>query len=202
MYIHKDLLKPLKKPTLGHPVYFYEDDIILNTNIDGFPYMLVSLGYPNNHLQIGDKISFCESDEIYTIKNVDYHKCTVEAKMDKVFQLEPCEIGTLRAKLVSWGDKKDAEKLSPNYIFEFNRLVINGKLSKNQVVRFGNSLLKITELIKRNDGLIEIKGERIDFKYVMEIFPYKVDNVVKDWYYDIKDVWLRQAQEHLKEREK
>jgi len=202
MITHTNLLKPLPKPELGEKVEFMHDDVILNTNIDGFSYMLNNPHFKDEVLLPKDKFSFEGSSEIYTVKNIDYSKAILEAKMDKVVQLDELEHFALRSKHLSWNEPDVADKLKPNYFmfidnsdtisFEF---VIDGKLSKNQVVRFMDYLIKITELKKLKDGMIEIIGERIEFKTLQDIHPYKVDNVVQEWYTNIKDAWLKQAQE-------
>jgi len=199
MITHTNLLKPLPKSSLENPVEFEIDDAVLETNIDGIPYVLSNPEYASENLQKGIKFKPYSSTETYTVKHIDYDKNRLEAKLDKTLVLDGLEINQLREKLNSWGDKKEAEKLQPNYQWQFKNFVIDGKLSKNQVIRFHSSLVKITELVRKSDGLIEIIGEKVPYISIADIYPYRVNNEVKEWYFDIKDVWLRQAKDYKKE---
>lgn len=198
---HTNLLTPLAKPTLGMEVQFLGGDVILNTNIDGIPYALSAPQHPEEKLHQNDKVSFEGTNEVYTVKKISYNKNILEAKLDKVLQLEEREITNLVVKHNSWNEPDVADKLEPNYTLNGVNFVIEGKLSKNQTVRFCDILLKITDLVKREDGLTEIKGESIKFKTLSDIYPYKVDNNIQAWYYDIKDCHLRAARDHVNKKE-
>jgi len=200
MITHTNLLKPLPKPFLEEEVFFLSDDVILETNIDGIPYVVSDISDKFDTLYVKDKVTFTGCREVYTVKSVDYNKRTLEVKLDKVFQLEDVELLNLIDKHLSWNEPDIADKLRHNYVWDGLSFVIDGKLSKNQIVRYRDTLLKITELNKI-DGLTFISGEEIYYKELSDIYPYKVDNEVKEWYFDIKDVWLRQAKEYKKGEE-
>jgi len=165
MITHENLLTPLAKPQLGMEVKFLSGDVILHTNIDGIPYALSAPQHKEEKLHQNDRVTFEGANEVYTVKKISYNKNILEAKLDKVLQLGEREIETLKAQYESWNEKNIADKLKSNYILGLDsgktaEFVIEGKLSKNQVIRYKNYLLKITELVKLDSGLTSIIGEK------------------------------------------
>jgi len=200
MITHENLLTPLAKPQLGMEVKFLSGDVILHTNIDGIPYALSAPQHKEEKLHQNDRVTFEGANEVYTVKKISYNKNILEAKLDKVLQLGEREIETLKAQYESWNEKNIADKLKSNYILGLDsgktaEFVIEGKLSKNQVIRYKNYLLKITELVKLDSGLTSIIGEKIPFKTLSDIYPYKVNNNIHAWYFDRRDVLIREGME-------
>lgn len=202
---YKNGLPPLQKKRLDDKFELLDNEVVLKTNIDEFPYLVELLDM--RYLEPKVKFSITGEAGLYTVKSVDLEKQTLEAKMDKTLDLTGRTVAQVRSYYDGWGMKKEAEKIKANYIWKdmrfnimsnksFIELNIDGKISKNQVVQYRNAIIKITDLIKNEEGLIEIHGEPVDRYHVQAVFPYKKNGEFVCWYEDVVDVWLRQAVEY------
>lgn len=196
---YKNGLPPLKKAKLGDEFDFISGEKVFKTNIDGFPYVVLDVDL--DLLKPKNKFSIEGEQGMYTVTSIDIDRKTLEAKMDKVLDLTERTVRKVKDYYNGWGMKKEAEKVKANYHWGYAsawvrvELCIEGKLSKNQVVQYNNDIVKITDLVKSEDGIVNIIGEFIHRKQVRVVYPYKEYGEVKCWYEDIREVWLRQSKE-------
>jgi len=196
---YKNGLPPLKKAKLGDEFEFLESEEIFKTNIDGFPYIVLESF--TQELNKKDKFSIEGEQGMYTVTSIDFDRKVLEAKVDKVLDLTERTVNKIKDYYIGWGMKKEAEKVKANYLWNNGsniggcELAVEGKLSKNQVVQFHEWIIKITNLKKNEDGLIEIDGDFVDRWEVSSVYPYKEYGEVKGWYDDYADVLLRQVTE-------
>ena len=189
-------LPPLNKPELDEEYKFSADENVWKTNVDGFPYIVLS---DNELLNKKNKFSFYNEQGMYSVTFVDNHSKVLEAKMDKVLDLTERTVEKVKEHYMGWGMKKEAEKVKSNYIWSLGyglggiELVVEGKLSKNQVIQYNDWIIKITELNKNEYGLIEIIGEHVDRQLVQPVYPYEENGKVVNWFMDRKDVLVKQG---------
>jgi len=187
-------LPPLKKAKLHDEFEFLDNEEVYATNIDGFPYVLYDGDYDE-----GDKVAFHGEFGMYTVKKIDHDKKHIEFKMDKVLQLNDRTVEAVKSHYLGWGMTKEVGKVKANYVWTYASsftnidLVIDGKLSKNQIVQYNNDILKITDLIKYENELVIIKGEFYITSTIQPLYPYIKNSEVICWYEDMKDVYLRQV---------
>lgn len=194
---YKNGLPPLNKTKLDDEFEFLDNEEVYTTNIDGFPYVLYHGDYSE-----GDKVTLEWEFGMYTVKKIDHDKKHVELKMDRVLQLNDRTVEAVKSHYIAWGMVKEAEKVKANYVWTYASsftnidLVIDGKLSKNQIVQYNNEILKITDLIKYENGLVIIKGQFYITYTIQPLYPYIKNGEVICWYEDMKDVWLRQVKDY------
>lgn len=194
MWQYKNGLPPINKPTLGEPVELREKDTIYETGIDGFPYFIAT----PTLLKHINKFVIAGQSGLYSLKSFDTNSKTLTAKVDKTLNINDRFTTDVKEHFKAWGMKKEAELVKTNYrlgALEFN---IDGKLSKGQTVQVGGLTLKIADLQKSEDKVIDILIDIVHHDIMIPIFPYVANGNVVDWYYDMKDVWIRQAKENLK----
>ena len=192
-------LPPLKKAKLHDEFEFLDNEEVYATNIDGFPYVLYDGDYDE-----GYKVAFHGEFGMYTVKKIDHDKKYVELKMDKVLQLNDRTIDSVKSHYIGWGMTKESDKVSATYVWNNLdaettdiKLVIDGKLSKNQNIQYGG-IYKIKDMQKNEDGLFEIFAEQYVTTTIFQLYPYIKNREVICWYMDIGTVWLRQAKDSKK----
>lgn len=192
MITHEDLLSKLEKPVQGKE-YFIREDLVINTNIDGIPYLdaydLFKLDLAKN-----DKVTFKGHEDLYTLKSIDDSGMS-NFKPDKYIDLNARKVDEVINHFNGWGMKKEAERVKLTHKIMGHHLNIEGKLSKNQVVKFSSYFYKIIDLVK-DDEVIDIKVEHIRTKEAIAIYPYKEHSVIKKWFTDIRDVWIEQVKNY------
>lgn len=202
---YKNGLPPLKKAKLGDEFEFISGEEVFKTNIDGFPYVVLDTDF--EMLNKKDKFSIEGEQGMYTVTLVDIDRKTLEAKMDKVLDLTERTVKKVKDYYIGWGMIKEAERVKANYHWGYAsawvgvELCIEGKLSKNQVVQYNNDIVKIADLVKSEDGIVNIIGEHINREQVQPVYPYKESGEVKEWYEDMRDVYLKQAKSYMNKLE-
>lgn len=195
------MLPPLQKPTLSDKIDISLGEIF-ETGVDGIPYVFVkseNVENVENLLKTKFPVEFVGNVGLYTLKSIDFTAKTMTFKHNKTTLLMERRIDFLREHYKAWGMKKESENIKPNYRIELVEYNIEGKLSKNQVIMDGNFYMKINNLVKSEDGITNVKFDYILPDILEPAYPYKVNNQVVCWYRDIKDVWVRQAREVVKE---
>lgn len=187
---YRNGLPLIKKAKLGNPLNVRNNNQIWKTNLDEVPYILQ---FKDEEFSIGEKYSI--KDELYTLKSIDAKNNELTFKIDKVINLTERTLDKLIEYYKDWGiNKKVKVTHSTQRYRETLELDIEGKLNKKQIIKLFGVFYKIVELNK-NNGVIEIVKENLDCEFLTAVYPYKERNVIKDWYFDIGEVWLRQAKE-------
>lgn len=161
--------------------YVNKDFKSVRTNIDGH----FKIKIPNNLcLEKGMILEIKGEPEIYKIGLVDklnsdykphqYYASrgyveNIEAKLLKMLDLT----NRSEEEVLEYNDFFGIKgSVKANYKIFGHAVVVEGKLSKNQVVRFGNEVITITDLIKPEEkgGLIVVEGIPLDRLVVDSVY--------------------------------
>ena len=184
--------KELQEVNLG--VY----DAVYRTNVDGIPYVLIDES--KDELVIKTKYVMKGNQGMYTLMSVDVDKKVLEFQLDKVLDLTERLVSKVQDFYDGFGIKKTAKC---NYVIdnlvhlEFD---VEGKLSKNQTVQIYSQIIKITDLIKLENKVVEIKGKQVEHGELVPVYLYKEYKDVLGWFYDWGDMLLHKAREFNKRR--